>query len=171
MKIHFNTGRKHSEETKRKIGLKTIERAKRTRLQRSMSMKGKLSGDKNPSKRPEVREKIRLAKLGKKRPDVAGENNWNWKGGLITPYEKDRKCSQYNLWRYSVLTRDNYTCQFCGEKSTKGNFKLMHADHIKPFAFFPELRFAIDNGRTLCVPCHKSTDTWGSKAKKYGKKT
>lgn len=30
-----------------------------------------LKGDDNPSRRPEVREKIRLSKLGKKRPDMA----------------------------------------------------------------------------------------------------
>jgi hypothetical protein len=39
-----------------------------------------LFGDSNPAKRPEVREKIRLSKLGKKRPDISekykGEGNY-----------------------------------------------------------------------------------------------
>lgn len=37
----------------------------------------------------------------------------------------------------------------------------LHADNIKPFALYPELRFEVTNGRTLCIPCHKKTGTYG----------
>lgn len=103
--------------------------------------------------------------LGKKRSDLSkkfkGTGHPNWKG--TTPKNKLlRKTKEYRLWRESVYKRDNYTCQMCGMRGGE-----LHADHIKPFAYFPELRFAIDNGRTLCAPCHRKTDTWGGKAIRY----
>ena len=60
------------------------------------------------------------------------------------------------------MERDNYTCQICG---TRGGD--LEADHIKPFAYYPDIRFELSNGRTLCKPCHRKTDTYGEKAKKH----
>lgn len=76
--------------------------------------------------------------------------------GKRTADKKVRQSWAYKLWRKAVFERDNYTCQECGERG--GN---LNADHIKPFALYRELRFDIDNGRTLCVPCHRATDTFG----------
>jgi len=90
-----------------------------------------------------------------------GKNHPNWKGGKMKDYpelDRLRKSKEYKIWRKAVFERDNYTCVFCGDDKG-GN---LQADHIKPFALFPELRFAIDNGRTLCRDCHKKTDTYGS---------
>lgn len=64
-------------------------------------------------------------------------------------------------WRIAVFERDNYTCQKCGKR---GGY--LQADHIKPFAYFPELRTVLSNGRTLCKPCHLETDTYAKKLTK-----
>lgn len=123
------------------------------------------SGKKYPYKprKPHFRPKFtseRLKNLRKPHYKARGENHYLWKGGKSSPNEVSRKSFEYRLWRSSVFERDNFTCVWCGQKG--GN---LNADHIKPFALFPELRFAIDNGRTLCVPCHKTTDTFGNKTK------
>jgi len=88
-----------------------------------------------------------------------GENHWNWQGGKSTMAHRIRQSKEYKLWRKAVFERDNYICIWCGAKFIKGKTGrvILHADHIKPFSLFPELRFAIDNGRTLCVDCHKKT--------------
>lgn len=82
----------------------------------------------------------------------SGNENPNWTGGVTSENEKVRKSSIYKQWRKAVFERDNYTCQFCQKRGGE-----LNADHILPFAFFTELRFELSNGRTLCVPCHRST--------------
>lgn len=105
-------------------------------------------------------DKYRVGKpgknLGKKFPQMSGANHHNWKGGKTPKSEALRKGTRYKNWRKAVFERDDYTCQECSERGG-----VLNADHIKPFALYPELRFSIDNGRTLCVPCHRKTDTWG----------
>ena len=99
---------------------------------------------------------------GMKFPQNAGENSRFWKGGISTINEKERKSTKCKDWKKSVFERDNYTCVDCGKKGGE-----LNADHIKPFALFKELRFDVNNGRTLCVECHYKTDTYGGKMLKY----
>lgn len=85
-----------------------------------------------------------------------GENSPHWRGGSGTERHILMTKKEYILWRIAVFMRDDYTCQVCNKRGCE-----LQADHIKPWALYPELRYAIDNGRTLCVSCHRQTDTWG----------
>ena len=93
------------------------------------------------------------------RREIKGKSNPNWKGG-ITPVNKIiRTSSKYKQWRTSVFKRDNYTCILCGQVGGH-----LEADHIKEFSKYPELRFELSNGRTLCYECHKKTPNYAYKA-------
>ena len=83
--------------------------------------------------------------------------------GKRTADKKLRQSAAYGKWRTAVFERDNYTCTSCGDHNYEGRGStiIIQADHIKPFALHPELRLDVDNGRTLCVPCHRATGTFG----------
>lgn len=61
-----------------------------------------------------------------------------------------RHSAEYKQWRRSVLQRDGWRCRYC---QSDGD---LHAHHIKPWATFPDDRFLVNNGLTLCAPCHKA---------------
>ena len=84
------------------------------------------------------------------RDRMIGSNSHAWIDGRSTDNEIVRHSIELANWRRKVFERDNYTCQDCGQVGGK-----LNADHIKSFALYPELRFDIDNGQTLCDDCHK----------------
>lgn len=171
MKPGRKKGFKLTEETKRKI---------------SLARKGNSSWNKGISPSKETREKLRLARIGKKLSEetkkkigeyrkgrnvalatkkkisesLKGEKSYLWKGGITPENKRIRASSDYKEWRKEVFERDQYTCVECGKKSKKGERVVLNADHIKQFSKYPELRFNIDNGRTLCIDCHKNTESY-----------
>lgn len=173
-----------SEERKRKISAANFGRTitPETRLKMSEAKigcapwnKGKRMWDTRPHPRgtlgkkmpkkvitKETIDKMSRAHLGIPQPHKRKENHWNWNGGITSENKCARVSIQYKNWRRSVFARDNFTCVKCG---IRGGY--LNADHIKPFALFPELRFDINNGMTLCVDCHKKTETYGGRIKKY----
>ena len=89
------------------------------------------------------------------RKSRSGENNPAWKGGITPENKLQRTSAKAEEWRKSVYTRDDYTCIKCGQR---GGDK--HAHHILSFSGYPEERFAVDNGITVCLPCHGELHGW-----------
>ena len=122
----------------------------------------------------ESRKKMRLAKLNnpvrywlnKKRLDISlgqmGEKNKMWKGGISSVNTKIRNSKEYKDWRKKVIERDG-KCVLCD------SIENLRADHIKPQSLYPELRFDINNGRTICFKCDLLSNTFGGRVKKLTK--
>jgi len=168
-------GKKLSEETRKKIS-----KALKGKMPKNLFQKGytpwnkgipmleetkkKMSESRNGHiVTKETREKIRQGHLGikfseehrkklsgAKKGKYTGERASNWKGGLTSINHAIRNSLEYEEWRTKVFERDLYTCQDCGQI---GGY--LEADHIKTFSLYPELRFEVSNGKTLCKPCHK----------------
>lgn len=69
---------------------------------------------------------------------------------------------EYKAWRVNVFKRDGYQCQDCGQHG--GN---LIAHHIQRWADFPELRYEVSNGITLCAGCHDTRHGWARRPKTY----
>jgi hypothetical protein len=152
----LHRGKKLTDEHKAKISKTHKERGMADRLRPYCGNNKGVVGvfSHTESTRMKISETMKAKKLAPPRTQIK-ENHHFWKGGITPENLKIRNSTEYKRWRKSVFERDNYTCQFCGVRGV-----IIQADHIKPFAYFPELRFELSNGRTLCVPCHKTTDTY-----------
>jgi predicted restriction endonuclease len=132
-----------SEETKKKMSI-----AKLGRKLPKEQVKKIAAGNRGKVMSAESRLKISLAQRA--------EKGNNWKGGIRR--EKHKGDFRYNDFRNKVFKRDDYTCQHCGVKGGK-----LEAHHIKSWSKYPDDRYDIKNGITLCVDCHKKTDNYGGK--------
>lgn len=117
---------------------------------------------------------------GKSRDDMKGDKNPNWTGGLSSLHRGYRRVSRYKEWRTKCYERDDYTCQSC-----KAHNIELNVDHIKPFALIIkenniqtieqlygcEELWSLDNGRTLCISCHRQTPTYGGNTRKLIKES
>lgn len=59
----------------------------------------------------------------------------------------------YLNWRKSVFRRDRFMCKYPGCNSKK----QLAAHHIYPWAKYPNMRYEVSNGITLCKKHHKMT--------------
>ena len=108
-----------------------------------------------------------------------GSNGPNWQGGKTRLSALIRNSEAATRWRRAIFERDAFTCKKCG---TVGG--PLHADHIRPLAllldehkvttledaFTCSALWDLSNGRTLCISCHKQTDSYaGAYQKNYRK--
>jgi len=118
--------------------------SKNHKLNISKGHKGNIGYWKGKKYPMEARKKISESMKGKN----SKENNPMWKGGICPETRLQRGLFKKTIQK-QVLERDNYTCQMCGERG--GDLQV---DHIQPWAEYVELRFDMNNCRTLCVKCH-----------------
>lgn len=114
-----------------------------------------------------TRHRLSVALKGKPKPlyvreRMRGKNSMFWKGGVSSIIRVLRERTEYKEWRKAVYERDNYTCQLCGKVGGR-----LNVDHILPLSIiikvsdWKHMIYDTDNGRVVCVPCHKKTWSYG----------
>lgn len=61
---------------------------------------------------------------------------------------KNRR-GKHGAWARAIISRDCAKCQECGITGVE-----LHAHHIREFSEYPDLRWELSNGITLCFRCH-----------------
>lgn len=160
-KANYWYGRKHTPEELEKMrlahkGKKRPPRSKEWCQHISEGKKGKTQGSDNhffgKHHREDTKMAISEAHIANPKFKREGEEHWNWQGGISCENHKARNCQELKIWRRAVFQRDNWTCQECGVRGCRKY--PVNAHHIKSFAEYPELRFEVSNGITLCEDCH-----------------
>jgi len=91
----------------------------------------------------------------KRKLQSTGENNASWNPNLTDEErEFDRtKDQKYNDWAKEVKERDNFKCVIPG-----CNNHDLESHHLDNWHDFPESRYDLDNGITLCLEHHTSAN-------------
>lgn len=157
IKRNFNhSGKKLSIEQKEKLRIILTGRIRTPEHCKNISVgkKGKVRKGFSPT--PETREKISKAQLGKivsaetiqKLSDShKGEKSHKWIKDRSEVIDQSlRRTTEGRQWRRKVFLRDNKKCKINNEDCNG----QLETHHILPFRDYPELRYDINNGITLC---------------------
>ncbi|MDB4594021.1 HNH endonuclease [Paracoccaceae bacterium] len=93
----------------------------------------------------ESRKKMSEAKKGK----YSGSDNPNWKGAEVSEDIRERRSYQSKVWRKACLERDDNCCTICAST------ERLHVHHILEYKDYPDRRWDINNGKTVCAICHE----------------
>lgn len=142
-----NTGKKHSEETKKK--LREINLGRKNPHSDIAKMHMREAAKRKPKMSDETKKKISESKKGRNTRD----KHWNWQGGKsFLPYPIDWIDSLKN----SIRERDNLSCQMCGlhQDELNGFHKKLAVHHID----YDKNNLNPNNLITLCNSCHQKTN-------------
>ena len=156
----YMKGKKHSEQSKEKMRLAHLGKSTW-----SKGLKGIRAGEKShlwKGGKPKCDcGKILSSYIAKeclecykKSNPYKGEKNHNWKNGISKINKTERQLAmetlEYKLWRKTIFERDNWKCRITN-KDCDGRIE---AHHILGWSSYPELRYEINNGITLCHAHH-----------------
>ena len=102
-------------------GLGSTMKTEESRHLHSEKMKGRFTGDKNPSKRPEVREKLSKMFSGEGNP-MYGKQAWN--KGIARPEELKKRLSDLNKQLHRFISPEGVVVERFGMKTFKEEFGL-----------------------------------------------
>lgn len=125
--------------------------------ERSQDTKDKISlANKGRKRTEESKEKTRQSMLGKKwsiesKNGITGEKCHRWiSDRSLIKRQTERNNPEYKQWRHDIWKRDNFKCRMANEKCSG----KIEAHHILGWTTYPELRYEINNGITLCHAHH-----------------
>jgi len=118
--------------------------SKETREKISKSSIGKIGKNRGIKLSEEHKNKIRLSHLKEK------SYRWITDRTKLKKSERKDKDVQYIEWRTEVKIRDNYKCRLLNS-DCRGR---LESHHIFNWIDYPELRYVINNGITLCAFHH-----------------
>jgi hypothetical protein len=81
---------------------------------------------------------------------LLGQTNPNFNESLTDEEREFKRVSvRYSQWRKDVFARDEFCCVTCGISGV-----YLQAHHLDGFHWCVDKRYDVNNGATLCVPCH-----------------
>lgn len=83
-----------------------------------------------------------------------GERTRRWNPNLTPDQRANGKRAinpEYRDWKIQVHIKDDHTCLKCKKKGGRG----IVAHHIHNWDRYPDLRYDVQNGATLCKKCHR----------------